>query len=218
MASAHSSESSSRQGAGSTRRARYSKGGAPSAREARVHPRGVGSEQVALVGPQRLHRPARDQPKAEDARLAVHLERGPAEERGELAGGAPPQQVHLEEPLLRVKEAGGPGHVEAAAPAHDRHAERVALDAHRRAEAGDRPFALHLREARPETGLEVGAATARDEGDGGHRAAEDQRPAPPPVTPRDFGAAGSRGIRRHFAFDWFATASAAFFAASGSPR
>jgi hypothetical protein len=102
-----------------------------------------------------------------------------------------------------VQEAGGARHVETAPPAHDRHPERVALDAHRRAEAGDRPLALKLREARPEPGLEVRAAAARDEGDHGHRAAEDQRPAPP---------------ARHFAFDWLATASAAFFAASGSPR
>ncbi len=66
--------------------------------------------------------------------------------------------------------------------------------------------------------VEVGAAAARGEGDGGDGAAEDQRPAPALVIPRDFGPAGSRGIRRHFAFDWLATASAAFFAASGSPR
>ena len=218
MASAQSSESSSRQAAGSCRRARYSKGGAAERGEARVHPRGVGGEQVPLVRRQGLDGASRDEPEPQDARLAVHLERGPAEERRELAGGAPPEEVHLEEALLRVQEAGGARHVEAAPPAHDRHAERVALDAHRRAETGDRPLALELREARPEPGLEVGAAAARGEGDGGHGAADDQRPAPALVIPRDVGRAGSRGIRHHFAFDWLATASAAFFAASGSPR
>ena len=39
---------------------------------------------------------------------------GRADERGELAGGAAPQEVHLEEALLRVQEAGGARHVEAA--------------------------------------------------------------------------------------------------------
>ena len=171
-------------------------GRGPEGGEARVRPRRVGGEHVPLVRPQRLHGPPGDEAKPEDTRLAVHLERGAPDERRELAGRAAPQEVHLEEALLRVQEAGGARHVEAAAAAHDRHPERVALDPHRRAEAGHRALAFHLREARAQPRVEVRAAAARGEGDGGDGATQDQRPAPAPVIPRDFGPAGSRGIRR----------------------
>ena len=156
----------------------------------------------------------RDQPQPQRADLAVELERRLAEERGELARGAAPQQVHLEEALLRVQEAGGAGDVEAAPPAHHRHAARVALDAHRRAQARERALALDERQARAQARVQVGAGPAPRERQRHERAAHDARPAPP----RGRLAGASSSPPQAPAFDWFATASAAFFAASGSPR
>ena len=145
--------------------------------EARVRPGRVGGEEVPLVRPQRLHRPAGDEPGPDDAHLAVHLERGPAEERGELPGSAAPQQVHLEEAFLRVQEPGGPRHVEPAPSPDDGYPERIALDPHRRAEPRERALAFHLREARLQPGVEVGPAAARGERADGDRTPEDARPA-----------------------------------------
>ena len=189
-------------------------GGRPERAEAGVHSLGVGREQIALVGAQRLDRAAGHQPEPQRAHLAVHGERRPAEERGELARGAAPQQVHLEEALLRVQEAGGAGHVEAALAAHHRHAARVALDADRRAQPGERALARGERQARAQPRVEVRAGPASGERQRRECAAHDARPAAPP---------GHLGECRHLrpqapAFDWLATASAAFLAASGSPR
>ena len=178
--------------------------------EAGVHPCRVGGQDRPLVGVERLHGTAGDEAGPDEPCLPVHLEGGPAEQRGELAGGAAPQEVHLEEAVLRVEKAGRPRHVGAAAPAHDRDAVRVPLDPHRRGEPVEHALALELGEARPQARLQVGTAAAGGQDDGRDGAAQDERPAPSPRARSD-----GRG---HLAFDWLATASAAFFAASGSPR
>jgi hypothetical protein len=59
--------------------------------------------------------------------VAVERQRLIADQRRQLTGRAPPGQVHLEKPILRVDVAGGPGHVFAGDATDGGDAERVAL-------------------------------------------------------------------------------------------
>src|SRR5205814_996703 len=70
-----------------------------------------------------------------------------AEQRRELAGAGAAEQVHLEEALLRVDEAGREGDVAAVAAADRRHAARVAVHGHEAAQAGGTKLAVEDRQA-----------------------------------------------------------------------
>ena len=87
-----------------------------------------------------------------------------AEERGELAGGAAPQQVHLEEALLRVQEAGGARHVERGSPPRTTGTPSASRSIRTGApQAGERALALELRQARAQPRVEVRAGPAARE-------------------------------------------------------
>ena len=244
------------QGAGWLRAAaRYSKGGAGSAaRPAEAPPRRRRRAESRSSGRQggrgRGGRRARGR---SDARRAVRL--GSAGLADAVAASPPaapaPQQVHLEEALLRVQEAGGAGDVEAARR-RARRARRVPSRSMRTGAA--RPASarapVRLRQARAEAGVagkpppaaparpRAAAATVPPRTRGQRLRRLSSRGAP--VRPSPEGSAGtadplsreSVAVARgsspdsdaaprddtYFAFPWLATASAAFFAASGSPR
>jgi hypothetical protein len=79
--------------------------------------------------------------------LAVEGQGRVADERRQLTGSAPPGQVHLEEPILGVDEAGGPGYVLAGNASDGGDAERVALYRYGRLQATDANRAVDLRQA-----------------------------------------------------------------------
>ena len=118
----------------------YSHGRARQARESGVDARACrprSSARCSGVG-LREHL-ARDAAEAEQARLAVLIQRHLAEQLGQLPGRQPPRQVHLEEAVLGVHEAGRPGQIGAGGGLDRRHAARVARDA---APAAASPAAL----------------------------------------------------------------------------
>ena len=82
-------------------------------REPGVHTGGVGVEQRLPFGVGARVGLLRHVPEAMNPRLRVHLERAGANERGQLACGLTPLQIHLEESILRVDEAERPRHVDA---------------------------------------------------------------------------------------------------------
>ena len=103
--------------------------------------------------------------------LAVERQGRVAHQRRQLAGRAPPGQVHLEEAILRVDEAGGPGHVFAGNAADGGDAERVALYRYGRLQAADANGAVDLRQAGAE--LRPGPVRASAEHDGQHDPGDD---------------------------------------------
>ena len=153
-------------------------GGCREAGEAGRDALGVRVEEGALLGGHRLDRPPRDGAQPQHAHLAVGGERGRAHELGELARRAAAQEVHLEEALLRVDVARRPRDVGAALPAHDRHAERVALDADGRLEAGERPAPVDDGQAAAQARVEPEGGPGGDEAERDGAAAEELRPAP----------------------------------------
>ncbi len=172
-------------------------------REPGRDPLGVGAQERALLLRQGLNGASRHRAQPQQAHLTVDRDRGLAEELGELARRAPAREVHLEEALLRVQEAGGARDVGTAPAAHDGDAVRVALDTDGRREARQRPLAVELRQAGREALPQVRVAAARDD--------PEQREHDEPAPPGD-------GQRHACPRVWFATAWAARFAASGSPR
>jgi hypothetical protein len=81
--------------------------------EAGVDAGGIALEHHPVRLGQRGQRHAGAGGEAMDAPLAVDRQQRLAEQPGQLAGAGAAQQVHLEEALLRVDEAGGPGDVAA---------------------------------------------------------------------------------------------------------
>ena len=68
-----------------------------------------------------------------------------ADQRRQLAGGAPPREIHLEEAILRVQKAGCACDVLARGASDGRDAERVARDHDRRGEPFQSKFARRAR-------------------------------------------------------------------------
>jgi hypothetical protein len=101
-----------------------------------------------------------------DPDLAVRGQRAVADERRQLAGGAAPGQIHLEETILRVDEARGPRDILAGVAANRGDAERVSSDRHRRREAWQNSLTIDLWQAAPEFPLRPpGGQSTRDEQD-----------------------------------------------------
>ena len=84
-----------------------------------------------------------------------------ADERRQLAGGAAPREIHLEEAVLRVQKAGGARDVGTRGAADGRNSEGVARHLHRRREPGQMPRALELREAAAQLRASPQGAEAR---------------------------------------------------------
>ena len=149
--------------------------------EAGVDPLGVGDEQVTQVGRAGGQHAAGAVAQEMAADLAVGAQRRRPHQLGQLAGGAAAQQVHLEEAVLRVDEAGGEGDVAAAGAADRRHSGGVALDQHRRRQplhhqpSGGRRQGGQQAMAQPQA-----AADAEHHQDGGERAQGTGQPAPEP--------------------------------------
>jgi len=77
----------------------------------------------------------------------IERQRAHADERGQLARGPSPRQIHLKEPVLRVQEAQRARHVLARGAANRGDAEPVALDLDRCSEPGKLSHAIQLRQA-----------------------------------------------------------------------
>src|SRR5262249_39798406 len=101
-----------------------------------------------------------------------------------------PQEVHLEEAILAVEEAEGPGHVYPALPADRGYAQKVALHAYRGGEPGQAPLARGLGQAPAQEDVRS-HDRAREDGEHDQDGAEDEANGPTP-------AAGRRAVRlRH---------------------
>jgi hypothetical protein len=103
--------------------------------------------------------------------LTVELNGGVADERRQLPCGPPPSQIHLEEAILRVDEAGGPRHVRAGNSSDGGNAEAVALYRDGGLQPSYANRAVDARQARAELGSSpVGGSSQRhDKGEGGER-------------------------------------------------
>jgi hypothetical protein len=66
----------------------------------------------------------------EQAGPFVLFDRHLAKQLGELAGGEPPRQVHLEKPVLAVDESRGVSKIDAIRSGESRNAEAIPLDPH----------------------------------------------------------------------------------------
>ena len=108
---------------------------------------GVGQQQQPVLAGELLEAIGQPRPQPMHAPRAIALQRLVPEQRGQLAGGRAARQVHLEEAFLRMGEAQPARHVQPRATLDDQRAERVAAQAHRRAQAGDRGVAVELRQA-----------------------------------------------------------------------
>ena len=115
--------------------------------EAGVDARGIALEQHPVGLGQGGQGDAGAGAEAVDAALAVDRQQRLAEQRREVAGAGAAQQVHLEEALLRMDEAGGEGDVAAVAAADRRHALGVARHRDRAAQAGGGDLAVERRQA-----------------------------------------------------------------------
>lgn len=62
---------------------------------------------------------------------AIGRERRRADQLGQFRRWPAAEEIHLEEPILRMREAQGARHVLPAAAPNSRHAEGIALDRHR---------------------------------------------------------------------------------------
>jgi hypothetical protein len=139
----------------------------------------IGLQQGPVGRGQRGEAGGEPRAQAMDAARLVALQRGGAEQRGKLARGGTPGEIHLEEALLRVHEAEAAGHVRPGGALQDDGAERVAAQGHRRPEAGHADRAVQGGHA----------AMHGEEGAGDQQEHEDQQR-------RERGAAPSEPSRR----------------------
>jgi hypothetical protein len=107
----------------------------------------IALDEGAFVRREALQRQFGAGAEAVQAVRAVERQGARPEQLGQLAGGAAAQQVHLEEALLAMHEAGGISQVEPAGAADGRHAVRIALDRHRRRQQGRAARAVELGQA-----------------------------------------------------------------------
>ena len=98
------------------------------------------------------------------ADLAIELKGGVAHQRRQLAGGAASRQIHLEETVLGVDEAGGPGDVATRDATDGGNAEPVTFDRHSRLQAAHPHRAVDDRE----TGAQLGSRPVRTSGEREH--------------------------------------------------
>ena len=185
MAQATCSVSSARQRRGVARSTAYSNGRRLQRLEPGVDAGGIALEQRPVgLGHRRQGRPGAGA-EAVQTPLAIDRHQRPAEQRRQLAGAGAAQQVHLEEALLRVQVAGGPGDVGAVAAADRGHAVRVARHADRPAQPDGFEAAVERRQARAHE--EPAADERRDHH---HEQQPQQRCEPAPAAP-------ASGRRRH---------------------
>ena len=128
--------SSVRQAAGCCPRIQYSHGRARSAARPALTPRVYASSTARCSGTCLGDHLPRDSAEPEKARLAILLERHRTEQFRELPGREAPREVHLEEAILGVEEAGGEGKIAPIGGLDRRHAARIAGDAYRGGELG----------------------------------------------------------------------------------
>jgi len=112
-----------------------------------VHPAYVRIEDGTLARFHDRERSFRDGTEAVESGLAIHLDRHAPEELRELAGGATPQQVHLEEAILCVHEPERACHVGTRLSGEGGDAELVAVDRDPRLQPRHGRRALDLRQA-----------------------------------------------------------------------
>jgi len=86
-------------------------------------------------------------PETVEANLTVGDECPRTDQRGQLAGRSTSREVHLEEAILRVQEAGGASDVQAGGTPDRRDAERVARDHHWRRQPFESKLAAERRQA-----------------------------------------------------------------------
>jgi len=135
---------------------------------------GVGAEVVKSVG-------------------AVGFQGAFAEECGELAGGAPPHEVHLEEAILGVQPAEGCGEIGACGAAERGRAEGIALGRDGRGQTGQRSRAVKAWQAGAQARVApAGKAEAEEKG----RAGDGEGVAEKTGTSHDEGAARLRLMYR----------------------
>ncbi|GAB6846414.1 hypothetical protein JCM10599A_02180 [Paraburkholderia kururiensis] len=126
----------------------------------------------------------------------IEIERGGAHERTHFTGRHATQQIHLEEAILRLHEAGRVSHVATVTACDGGHAECVALDGDGRGErcrAIGLPGAVKLRQARAQH-EPARHRDARYEGCNEHDCSHERRaPARPTPTPHRRRIAPLRG-------------------------
>ena len=107
---------------------------------------------------------------------SIQRQGGAAHQRGQLAGGTPAREIHLEEPFLRVDEPERAGDVGTRRAADRRHAAVVAVDRHRREETRQTMRPRHLWQAAQQlsAGPQRGSAEYENESAAGYGEAEEQ--------------------------------------------
>src|SRR5262249_16382475 len=115
-----------------------------------VHARGVRVDQLAVFARRGLAHEHRHRAEAVSSHPAVLRQGGATEELRELSSGRPPQQIHLEEAVLRMDKAQSARSVQSIRGADGRNTERIAVDKDRSTEAWDGARSVELRQARPE--------------------------------------------------------------------
>jgi len=95
--------------------------------------------------------------------VAIDAERSPSDERAELAGGNAPQQIHLEEPLLRMYETCRKGEIGPGDRRHARHAVGITRDRDLGIEPGELDRAVERRMAEPDRRPQTGGEPDSDE-------------------------------------------------------
>ena len=146
-----------------------------------IHALGVRLEERAVAGIERGQRLARARAELVRADGAIGVEQACPEQGREFAGAGAAQQVHLEQPVLRMCEAGRTRNVHAGRAADHGHARGIALDGGRRAESRELHIALDAREARPQRQPGCG------NGDDGERRQDAEDPGQDPGRPAHCG-------------------------------
>ena len=115
--------------------------------QAAVYARGVGIEDGSPLWIHGGERALRLGTEAMNANLAIGEPRTWSDQRSQFARGAPSCEIHLEEAILRVQEAGGASDVQAGGTPDRREAERVARDHHWRRQPFESKLAAERRQA-----------------------------------------------------------------------
>ena len=114
-----------------------------------------------------------------DADPLVGIERRSAEQVRELAGGQPPQRIHLEEAFLAMQKAEREGDVLPALAGDDRHALGIAGDGDRGGQAGRLDPAFQLRLGHLQHPGQIGGGKQDQQQDRAQQPLPDPERAPP---------------------------------------
>ncbi len=193
---------------GALRSSRYSGGAAPSAASPAVDPLGVGAQERALAPPAGASTARAATARSRSTRTSRSAVRAAGPKSSESSPAARRRMRSIwkkrscacRKPVARATSA-------RLRPRTTGHAVRVALDTDGRGEARQLSLAVELRQAGLEALPQVRVGAARDDHEQREHAAQRDEPAPP-----------CDGQRHACPRVWFATAWAARFAASGSPR